>query len=522
MLQLPTTLPDETLFSRYVRHMTVLGMHENDYLKLLFNRSRVSIHPYITIGIKKVAQLSYEDELTIFNQQTLGRFFSYFIPHKADIIYKAMLDVDGDIAFRSTQLINFRESESLSLKYCPLCAKDDIRCYGVSYWHLSHQVPGVESCSDHQVWLTHQELPARPHIKFGLLPDASVEPKKSSELSYKFANFTRALLTKITMDRSHYDKNFLIEKVKEHGYLLGGKRFKRAKLTSDLFNLTSEFNHCDKKLLPYSETDYRYLSYLLSGQVAQHPFKYLLVGFWLHRTQKSTNIERDQSEKKLEVENQTKIEHQCIKLLQQHESLAEISRCIGKSRCYVKSVAMREKISFQKKPYIISDEIIKNITALAYKGFHRKVIAKLFQISTGSVEQIISSETGLVELRRRYKFESKRRKYKVQILRSLQQSPLALKQEIKESCYAAFHWLYKHEKNWLNLRLPSPSKPKIQTNVDWKQRDIELALKVKSIISKGINFVSLTQLDNKIGGNGWLLRKKHKLPNTMALLTDFI
>jgi len=519
-MQLPTTLPDETLFSRYVRHMTVLGMHENDYLKLLFNRSRVSIHPYITIGITKASKISEEDELTIYKQQTLGRFFAYFTTHKSDDIYQGMLGDNGDIAFRASQLVSFRESESLSLKYCPLCAKEDIRCHGVSYWHLSHQVPGVESCSDHQVCLTHQELPARPHIKFGLLPDADVEPKKSSKLSYKFANFIRTLLTKITMDRSHYDKNSLIEKVKKHGYLLGGKSFNRAELTSDLFNFTNEFNHCNKKLLPYSETDYSYLSYLLSGQVAQHPFKYLLVDFWLNSTQKSTNIEIVLSEKKLEVEKQTKIEHQCIKLLQQHESLAEISRCIGKSRCYVKSVAMREKISFQKKPYILSDEIIKNITVLAYKGFHRKVIAKLFQVSTGSVEQIISSETGLVERRRRYKLESKRRRYKVQILRALALKPLALKQEIKMSCYTAFHWLYAHEKAWLNSTLPSPTKPIVRSKINWEKRDIELAPQVSTIMHNINGAISRTTLDKALGGHGWLIRMQHKLPITMAIFHE--
>jgi hypothetical protein len=49
-MQLPTSLPDETLFSRYVRHMTILGMKEQNYLKTLLNKPRASIHPYLTIG----------------------------------------------------------------------------------------------------------------------------------------------------------------------------------------------------------------------------------------------------------------------------------------------------------------------------------------------------------------------------------------------------------------------------------------------------------------------------------------
>jgi hypothetical protein len=106
-MQLPYTLPDETLFSRYVRHMSILGMNENDYLKMLFNRTRVSIHPYLTIGIKKASQISDEDVSSIYKQQTLGRFFSYFMPHKSADIYKAMLDDNGDRAFRACQLVSW-------------------------------------------------------------------------------------------------------------------------------------------------------------------------------------------------------------------------------------------------------------------------------------------------------------------------------------------------------------------------------------------------------------------------------
>lgn len=519
-MQLPSTLPGETLFSRYVRHMTILGMNENDYLKQLFNRSRASIHPYITIGITKASQISEEDELTIYKQQTLGRFFSYFIPHKSDDLYKAMLDSDGDMAFRASQLVSFRESESLSLKYCPLCAKADIRSHGVSYWHLFHQVPGVEACPDHRVWLTHQKLPERPHVKFGLLPDASVTPQKSSELSYKFANFTRIALTKIMKNTGYYDKNSLIERVKSHGYQLGRKSFKRAELTADLFNFTCGLTHYEQGFLPYSESDYRYTSYLLSGQVSQHPFKYLLINFFLDNIKNSKDTRPKIEGGKAEVIKNKMIEKQCMTLLKQHESLAEISRLIGKSRCYVKSVAMKRNISFQKKPYILTEEVIKKIIIQANKGFHRRSIAKCFNVSLGSVEQIISSELGLVERRRRYKFESKRRKYKTQVLIALKLKPSAIKQEIKASCYAAFHWLYAHEKAWLNSTLPSPTKPVVRSKVNWEKRDVELAPQVSAIMHNINGAISRTQLDKEIGGHGWLIRMQHKLPITMAVFNN--
>lgn len=92
-----------------------------------------------------------------------------------------------------------------------------------------------------------------------------------------------------------------------------------------------------------------------------------------------------------------------------------------------------------------------------------------------------------------------------------------LQQEIKASCYAAFHWLYAHEKAWLNSTLPSPTKPIVRSKVNWEKRDIELAPKVSTIMHNINGAISRTKLDKEIGGHGWLLRMQHKLPITMAI-----
>ncbi|MBQ4848530.1 TnsD family Tn7-like transposition protein [Pseudoalteromonas sp. MMG012] len=516
-MQLPTTLPDETLFSRYIRHMTILGMNEKDYLKRLFNKPRASIHPYLTIGITKASQISKENAAKIYREQTLGRLFSYFLPHRSTNIYKALLAEDGNTAIRTCQLVSFKESETLSLKYCPICAKEDMSFYGVSYWHLTHQVPGVEACPSHKVWLIHHKLPERPHLKLQLLPITSDEAQICSELSYEFARFTDEFLRRTAVTNDSFDQKHLLKRIQERGYTLGEKRFNRVELTSDLFNFIKGLKHNDPNLLPFSEDDYRYLSYLLSGEVSQHPFKYLIVDFWLNNTAKSVKAELAEKMGTSEKVKNENVARQCVKLLKQQESLAEISRCIGKSRCYVKSVALKNNIPFQKKPYILTDNIVKQIIILAYKGFHRKAIARHFHISTGSVEQIISSEPGLVEKRRRYKFESKRRRYKAQIIRALQLKPKAIKQEIKSSCYAAFHWLYAHERNWLNSALPSSTKPQVRSKINWEERDVKLASKVRVAMHNTSSSISLAELDKMLGGHGWLIQMQHKLPVTMAV-----
>ncbi len=39
------------------------------------------------------------------------------------------------------------------LRYCPSCAAQDRKDYGYAFWHVVHQLPGVEVCPIHTVWL---------------------------------------------------------------------------------------------------------------------------------------------------------------------------------------------------------------------------------------------------------------------------------------------------------------------------------------------------------------------------------
>lgn len=47
------------------------------------------------------------------------------------------------------------------LRYCPRCVQEDRERWGECYWHRIHQVPGVEVCPDHAVWIQDSDTPAR-------------------------------------------------------------------------------------------------------------------------------------------------------------------------------------------------------------------------------------------------------------------------------------------------------------------------------------------------------------------------
>ena len=58
----------------------------------------------------------------------------------------------------------------------------------------------------------------------------------------------------------------------------------------------------------------------------------------------------------------------------------------------------------------------------------------------------------------------------------------------------------------------------INKRVDWSERDIISSSLINDVLSQGQYSMSLTSLDALLGGHGWLLKYRDKLPMTMILL----
>jgi hypothetical protein len=60
-MRLPSTLPDETLYSRLVRSLTFIGLPRSMFLTTMFGNDRASIHPWLTSNLSILAENSGED-----------------------------------------------------------------------------------------------------------------------------------------------------------------------------------------------------------------------------------------------------------------------------------------------------------------------------------------------------------------------------------------------------------------------------------------------------------------------------
>lgn len=457
-MRLPDALPDELLFSRVIRYCNVGAVPISEFLKSVYGDHRASINPILTAGLSSLSSLYNENKNDLLMGQTLAPLFMHYYPQYKAKLSEAIFSTDNYSAIRLSQLSCVREHSELTLKLCPVCIQEDIRQFGVAYWHRVHQIPAIESCCDHQQQLVHVRLPKRLKLAVGYPSSFEAKYHESSDESFRLAQFSRQVLREQSNNISTFRSASYSDKLSNLGYVTKGGRIRRVKLLSDFYSFTSRLHFLSSDVLPSSESDYKYITNLLYNQYSQYIFKYLIFEYWLSKPKvraKTTPEVRSEGC----VVSISSVEQECLSLLKEGLPISSISKQTGKSRTYVKSVAYSSDMEDLFEPIKLKASVREQVIALAWKGFHRSVIAKCVSVSTGSVEMLISSVNGLVKWRRQCKHESKRRRYKSQILRYRHNDPLKIRKEIKRDCNAAFYWLYHHEPEWLESVLPKPSHP---------------------------------------------------------------
>ncbi len=464
-MRLPIPLPDELLLGRLIRHVTISGEAAGELVQRLFGSSRASIHPFLTSGLAYLAESFEEDADVLITQQTLAPLFFFYLPSHVEKLRTLMMYNNGAKSIRESQLPSFGAGNSLCLKWCPLCAQHDLHTFGVAYWHRTHQVPSITACSKHSVLLHRIELGKRQRVIPDLLPTCKAYPLPASVIESRVAAFSQDLLIALEADFPNIEFATTYRyRLRELGYITTEGRVRRNSLLQHFAVEVEQYRPSTDTPLLRSRDDYRYLSELLTPSGSHHPFRHLLFGTWLFGSpDKLLNYKTLPSSKPLLIEisdcDSNAIEHQCLRLMKEGNSMAEVYRLTGKSRSYLKRLAILHGIPLNLKPKELTTELKLRIIRLAQLGMHRSSISKNCRIGIGSVEQVISSEPRLVEWRKKCHHESKRRRCRLIIARYRELHPNAIRQDIKTKCNAAFFWLYQNDRDWLYSVLPKASKP---------------------------------------------------------------
>lgn len=354
---------------------------------------------------------------------------------------------------RLWQMPNSRGQQKHRIQYCAQCTFDDLKLWGVPYWRRTHQIPNVVACPVHGTVLNSKTLPSRYHLSVGL-PPISNQSSHANPEDLDYARFCSNAIERAKYANKAELLNFVYTQLRTLGYLTDKDRIRRKALCLSFFNAVKSLYPTQPYWIPKSEFDYAFLSNVLSQEHFCHPGRMCIFLYWLSLCGHNDGITIPRATPP--HSNKTEKEEQCYLLLSNGTSLNETAKLTCKSRTYVKSIALKYGLTSRLAPRLIDRKMRNRIANMASRGWHRNAIAKQFDVSTGSVEMLISSIPGLVARRRQIKFESMRRKYRVTILRFLSLHPGTTRKNIFAENNAAAYWLYNHDHSWLMCVLPPP------------------------------------------------------------------
>lgn len=155
--QFPVLYPDELVYSWLARYYIRTGYLAYTFVaEELFTSKSVRPNPeflnsYTQEVVEWIEKMTSMDELVL--QHTMFPYYGRFLPKVRKIkAFEALKSMTGNY-HNLLPIPQTKDGHIRKLKYCPLCAADDRKQYGETYWHRSHQMIGITVCPVHKCCL---------------------------------------------------------------------------------------------------------------------------------------------------------------------------------------------------------------------------------------------------------------------------------------------------------------------------------------------------------------------------------
>jgi hypothetical protein len=518
--------PGECGYSIVARaHLASPYLSWKDTNKSIFGSEYVRLHPVLPGRLDAIASLTN----TSINQLRLTISAHPLIAFGLQLSQKRILLMESELegnASKVLQKVGIAASQlnfQAALKCCPACISRDEQYFGIPYWHIVHQIPGVNVCPRHNIRLHRFKTGEGGVSHKYILPlwenlSDSLGSQQSLFLSHYITELYRLLCVKTpTTEMRQLYQIWLMHK----GYITKKGNIRWGELKPRLESFWSGAFDEHVNGLPVELSNFKYVPQLVHRTRSSHYIRHvLLMAFLTH------------SPKEFFKGPTTKPVHthkladpilgiqpdKALVMLNAGCSMRKIAAQLDCSVTYIKQLALRNHISINRRRKQITEDMEQVVENMAYKGLNRKFIADEVNISVGAVEQIIQSCEGLSQKRRELRKSRCLLDCQKELKEFIASHPSSSRTYIRTHC-SAFIWLFKNKKEWLYGHLPNIPPRKFHPSVNWEARDLRLVDRV--MLLKPI-YGSLSEIDRELGGHGWLLKYRGKLPKTLALARELI
>lgn len=574
----PNAHPDESLYSLCARYYDrVRYPNKKDVSQELFGTVNATAVIDLPSRLGMLASMFPPNSgLTadhLINKYTAFPFYSPFLtPGSVRRVREDMIESKGSAIHMRAGIMAGRVPLPNRLRYCPSCQSEDHKLFRETYWHRLHQLPGVEVCPSHAVFLERSEARARhtsnPFRFLSAERFAGLRPARRVDLTdpshavlLRLAADASWLLNRrhdLTGDLDGLRNRYLALLIKRglasySGCIRSGKllaRFRKHYPPSLLKTLRCEFVGANQ------EKSNWLLHLVRSPKNAHHPLHHLLL----------INFLGISAEHFFSLPEEIKFfgdpPWPCLNPAAEHFKEGVVAECgisfrgpehrpVGTFCCdcgftYARTgpdTTPEDKFRVSKVKsfgpvWEQSLERLWAVPALGISGIARNLdvdpltvrrhavrlglsFQRASRIAIKPLDSSLKLKAGDARKAHCQKIREKRRAW----LSTMERNPKLSMKSLRGELPRVYAWLLKYDGDWLKAHRPArPKQGRANASVDWGRRDAKLALAVRSKAAELLNtpgkpvFLSKTAICNSLGIKTLLRQKIGKLPRTAEAL----
>ena len=455
-----------------------------------------------------------------------------------------------------------------SLRYCPVCVTEDREAYGEAYWHRLHQVPCVEVCPLHNVFLEESKLRARDRrtrhqyvAAQSILLDQPARPlEPGKEEHILLLNLTRDiewLLQRNIVAGPEILQRRYLNLLAQQGLATYGGRVRNKQLKETFTKM-----YCPEMLMRFGcplalDSEHSWLQRLVrKPRGAQPPVGQLLLirllGYTAEAFFSRLTPESPFGDGPWPCLNRAAPHYRERRI---HECRITVTkdrgRLVGTLTCscgfsYSRSghdhtpedllryhrilsygPAWEESLCRSWMDPDISLRELSRRLGVDPRTIHRQAVClRLSSKRPGSHQQLEHPQLAQEISHRPHKSKMENREYRAAWLAAAAMNQEASKTRLRRELPHVYAWLRRNDRQWLDEHSPLPRKPRVCTSrVDWEKRDCQLA---HAVTSSGKHLrqqlgrpvlITRTAIGRDIGHLALLHKHLDKLPKTAEALS---
>lgn len=476
-------LPDECFYSLCCRqHLLWSNQSNEETVAILFGPDAPSLlhdFPKNLSLLNDEAQRSWGNSEEIINYHSI---VPIFFPFQSTERVEEIKEILQGSKFSSLKyrlgLITGRFGGSHPLKACLTCMKNDEYRYGTTYWHLSHQLPGVTACPLHRKLLMESSENRQWSRRLRwVLPDEctlikneDLEVSAASLAALHSMSISAVELWKLG-PRYHFDAT-KVAKIYQQAIRRFGTAQKGREAAAEGFARYCSVLQPHPSFSALPRTQRGAIGFI--SQMARkprgycHPLKHLTLISWLFG----------------HVEG----------FMAAYNKLDELLKNSGSHdlQLLIPDTAVREQAETYKRqsgaprPKKIFVPIQQEILKVVKSGASKGEVCTRFDVSISTVNRLLRQNPEVRLAASNEQLRKKREELRAVWLATVDERPTASAKTVRKQIPKVYAWLYRNDRTWLLSQcmiLPC-GRTGNHVSVDWDARDERLCARVMQIMNR--------------------------------------